>query len=229
MAKVVYVRNGRSMSKRARDKILTIFVGIISVLIFIIAAPALGHAIAPANATVLSPESSPSYIYGSNGTSVPFAVTNSTAQFSPQTHTTYLVYPATMAEMNSRSVGKITVSTGYTGSVNATLGFGTNPSNFVPESYVTVHNGSKIAIPVTYSMLDGNQSSHMMIELGSNATSYAIVTTVTGNSGLTTFLGTASIAEIMYFVGGIVILMVAFVGSTVHDLNVSVKAIGRKK
>ena len=222
--KKIIVSSGRSMPKKGRDKIAASFSAAIIFIVFLALAPAIGHAFAPANSTVLASDSNAVYIYSDNA-GVPFSNVNGTAEFSmPVNQTTvYIEYNATMAEMNDRSVGKVILTTNYDGASNAILGFGTNEKNFVPESYVSVNNSSKITIPVSYSMLDGNQSSHLMIKLTSKAVSYHISMKIIGNNGYTTFLGPASVAEIMDWIGGIIILILAFVGSPLHDVNIRVR------
>ena len=224
MKRKIIVSNGRTMPKKGRDKIAASFTAAIIFLVFLALAPAMGHAMAPANADVLSSGSTATYVYSHNA-GVPFSNVNASTDFSmPVNQTTaYIVYNATMGEMNDRSVGKVLLTTDYTGSANVTLGFGTNESNFEPESYVSVSNASKVTIPVSYSMLDGNQASHLIIKITSKAVSYDISMKIVGNKGYSTFLGPASVAEIMDWIGGILILILAFVGSPLHDINIKVK------
>ena len=224
MKRKIIVSNGRTMPKKGRDKIAASFTAAIIFLVFLALAPSLGHAMAPANADVLSSGSTATYVYSHNA-GVPFSNVNASTDFSmPVNQTTaYIVYNATMGEMNDRSVGKVLLTTDYTGSANVTLGFGTNESNFEPESYVSVNNASTVTIPVTYAMLDGNQASHLIIKITSKAVSYDISMKIVGNKGYSTFLGPASVAEIMDWIGGILILILAFVGSPLHDINIRVK------
>ena len=72
-------------------------------------------------------------------------------------------------------------------------------------------------------MLDGNQASHLIIKITSKAVSYDLSMKIVGNKGYSTFLGPASVAEIMDWIGGILILILAFVGSPPHDINIRVK------
>ena len=224
MKRKIIVSSGRTMPKKGRDKIAASFTAAIIFLIFLALAPSLGHAMAPSNADVLSSSSTATYVYSHNA-GVPFSDSNGLTEFSmPANQTTaYIVYSVTMGEMNDRSAGKVILKTDYTGSANVTLGFGTNESNFEPESYVSVNNASKITIPVSYSMLDGNQAAHLIIKITSKAVSYDISMQIVGNKGYSTFLGPASVAEIMDWIGGILILILAFVGSPLHDINIRVK------
>ena len=224
MKRKIIVSSGRTMPKKGRDKIAASFTAAIIFLVFLALAPSLGHAMAPTNADVLSSGSTATYVYAHN-TGIPFSDTNGLTAFSmPVNQTTaYIEYGVTMGEMNDRSAGKVILKTDYTGAENITLGFGTNQSNFVKESYVSVNNASKVTIPVSYGMLDGNQASHLIIKITSKAVSYDISMKIVGNKGYSTFLGPASVAEIMDWIGGILILILAFVGSPLHDINIRVK------
>ena len=57
MKRKIIVSSGRTMPKKGRDKIAASFTAAIIFLVFLALAPSLGHAMAPANADVLSSSS----------------------------------------------------------------------------------------------------------------------------------------------------------------------------
>ena len=218
----IFVQTGdESPGSKGRRKIAWGFGGIVIFMVLLISGPALGSAMAPPNQIVLQGESHAVYVFNQTGGPVPFAVVNSTAEFSLPVNTTvaYVEFNLTAGEMNARDAGRVYVTTGFSGNVNATLGFGTNMSDFIPEAYHTTENGSAFSIPVSYGMLTGNQTVPMMIRLNSTASSYRITVAVYGNSGFVSPFGPSNTEQILYWIGGIVLGASAFMGSPMHDIR----------
>ncbi|MHB1708775.1 MAG: hypothetical protein ACYCT2_04785 [Thermoplasmataceae archaeon] len=219
----IIVQSGdESPGSKGRRKIAWGFGGIVIFMVLLISGPALGSAMAPPNQVVLQAESHAVYVFNQTGGPIPFAVVNSTAEFSLPLNTTvvYVEFNLTAGELNARDAGRVNVTTGFSGNLNATLGFGTNTSSFIPEAYRTAVNGSEFTIPVSYGMLTGNQTVPMIIRLNSTVSSYHITVAVYGNSGFTSPFGPASTEQVLYWIGGIVLGASAFMGSPIHDIRI---------
>jgi len=221
-SKLVVQSGSESPGSKGRRKIEWGFGGVVVFLVLLISGPALGSAMAPPNQVVLQAESHAIYVFNDTGGPIPFAVVNSTAEFSMPLNATvvYVQFNLTAGELNARNAGKINVTTGFTGNVNATLGFGSNVSGFIPEAYHTAVNGSAFTIPLEYGMLTGNQTVPMMIRFNSTAPSYRISIVVYGNSGFVSPFGPANTEQILYWIGGIVLGVSAFMGSPMHDIRI---------
>ena len=220
--KIIVKAGDEGPGSKGGRKVAWGFGGIVIFLVLLISGPSLGSAMAPPNQVVLQAESHAVYVYNETGGPIPFAVVNSTAEFSLPVNTTvvYVEFNVTAAELNARDAGRVNVTTGFSGNVNATLGFGSNASDFIPESYSTVVNGSAFSIPVSYGMLTGNQTLPMMIRLNSSTLSYHIRVVVYGNSGFVSPFGPANTEQILYWIGGIVLGVSAFMGSPMHDIRI---------
>ncbi len=187
------------------------------------------------NSHVLVSESSTVYISGTSGP-IPFGQVNGTTTFDfPSTsttnttsnttttvysHTVFLETNLTLGELNNFAVSQIILSTSDSGNVNVTMGIGINSTNFVPIASVSEMNGSTVKIPISPALLTGNQSSRVTMEITANINSLSITTQVLGNNGLVTVLGSYSVMQFSYLLGGVLLLISAFTEISVYDIDI---------
>ena len=230
--------SGTSKGRRGMLGLLIIF--LVAFLIVPIGA-SLGNAFVAGhdNSSVLQSQSVATYITGSNSAAVPFASANGTATFSfPSStsnnitvydHTVYLRTNLTLAELNNYAVSKFVLATNDKENVNVTLGTGYNKTDFVPIYMSSVTNGSSIAIPVSAAMLTGNQSAPVTFEINANVTAMSLKVSTYGNDGLVTIFGAYPVMQVTYLIGGVLLLVAAFIQIGAYDMNLGLFASAMKK
>ena len=230
--------SGTSKGSRSMLGLLIIF--LVAFLIVPIGA-SLGNAFVAGhdNSSVLQSQSVATYITGSNSAAVPFASANGTATFSfPSStsnnttvydHTVYLRTNLTLAELNNYAVSKFIIATNDKGNVNITLGTGYNKTDFVPIYMASVTNGSSITIPVSAAMLTGNQSAPVTFEINANVTAMSLKISAYGNDGLVTIFGAYPVMQVTYLVGGVLLLVAAFIQIGAYDMDLGLFASAMKK
>jgi len=191
------------------------------------------------NSSVLQSQSVATYITGPNSTAVPFASANGTTTFSFPTytshnttvyeHTVYLRTNLTLAELNNYAVSKFVIATNDKGNVNITLGTGYNKTDFVPIYMASVTNGSSITIPISAALTTGNQSAPVTFEINANVTAMSLKISTYGNDGLVTIFGAYPVMQVTYLVGGVLLLVAAFIQIGAYDMDLRVFAKAMKK
>ena len=234
--------SGTAKGSRAMLSMFVIF--IMAILILPIGA-GLGNLMVAGhdNTLILQSESVSTYVVGSNGAVVPFGQVNGTASFDfPSSttnnttvydHTVYLRTNLTLAELNNYAVNKFIIATNDKGNVNVTLGTGYNKTDFVPIYMASVTNGSSITIPVSAAMLTGNQSAPVTFEINANVTAMSLKISTYGNNGLVTIFGAYPVMQVAYLIGGVMLLIAAFVQIGAYDMDLGpfasvIKKGGRK-
>jgi hypothetical protein len=223
-------RHESGTSKGSRGILALLIIFVVALLIVPVGAGLGGLFVSGHDSShVLVPESSTVYISGNSGP-IPFGQVNGTTTFDfPSTtahnittysHTVFLETNLTLRELNNFAVSQIVLSTSDSRNVNVTMGTGINSTNFVPIASVSEVNGSTIKIPISPALLTGNQSSRVTMEITANISSLSITTQVLGNNGLVTVLGSYSVMQFTYLLGGVLLLISAFVEISVYDIDI---------
>ena len=116
--KIVLAAANESMGSKGKRGIL--FSGLVVVVAFFMvwAGAAIGSMISPPNQIVLQNQSIAQYVYTNNSSAIPFANVNGQIEYPMPTgqHVSYIETNATLAELNSRDAGKITLHLSQPGS-----------------------------------------------------------------------------------------------------------------
>ena len=116
--KIVLAAGSESMGSKGKRGIL--FSGLVVVVAFFMvwAGAAIGSMISPPNQIVLQNQSIAQYVYTNNSSAIPFANVNGQIEYPMPTgqHVSYIETNATLAELNSRDAGKITLNLSQPGS-----------------------------------------------------------------------------------------------------------------
>jgi hypothetical protein len=116
--KIVLAAGNESMGSKGKRGIL--FSGLVVVVAFFMvwAGAAIGSMISPPNQIVLQNQSIAQYVYTNNSSAIPFANVNGQIEYPMPTgqHVSYIETNATLAELNSRDAGKITLNLSQPGS-----------------------------------------------------------------------------------------------------------------
>nr|BAF30820.1 hypothetical membrane protein [Thermoplasma acidophilum] len=211
-------------SRKSKGK--RFFIGVAFAVIFVIGlvpfGSYMGQHISDLHQTaVLEPQTGIIAIYTANGTGIPFAEVNGTGSFTmpyasgnatshTYQHTAVIVDNLTIAELSDYSVSKIQIQTGYTGNGTYILGSQTDTNHFTPILEGTARSMSTLNISIQPQYLTGNQPSHLIISLQSNATAYTIHITPIGNNGLTTIFGPVTGEDVAYIASAIMTFLIAF-------------------
>ena len=237
--KVIHGRESGT-SKGSRSMLALLIIFLVAFLIVPIGA-SLGNAFVAGhdNTSILQTQSVTTYITGPNSTAVPFASANGTTTFSFPTytshnttvyeHTVYLRTNLTLAELNNYAVSKFVIATNDKGNVNITLGTGYNKTDFVPIYMASVTNGSSITIPISAALTTGNQSAPVTFEINANVTAMSLKISTYGNDGLVTIFGAYPVMQVTYLVGGVLLLVAAFIQIGAYDMDLRVFAKAMKK
>ena len=214
------METAKSKGKRG---ILALAVGIIAVIMAIFLSSVIGHSLVSLNdhSPVLGGDAQTQFIYNATGAGIAFASVNGTTTYDMPFNETvsFVLTNLTQGELNDFSVSNLTVLFGYPVTVNESLGFGTNVSNFQPILNVSLKNGSSEFVQLQPQYITGNQSSYLMIRMAGNTTSYSFSVFAYGNSQFS-FLGPFAGEQIGYLISGIVIFGAAFVESPWFDIEI---------
>ena len=116
--KIVLAAGSESMGSKGKRGIL--FSGLVVVVAFFMvwAGASIGSMISPPNQIVLQNQSIAQYVYTNNSSAIPFANVNGQIEYPMPTgqHVSYIETNATLAELNSRDAGKITLNLSQPGS-----------------------------------------------------------------------------------------------------------------
>ena len=224
------METAKSKGKRG---IAWIAVGILTVILAIPIGSYAGHAFISLNdhSTVLGQESGVQYIYNVSGSGIAFASVNgTTAYYMPLNGTvSYILTNLSERELNDYSVSEISITFGSETTVNESLGFGTNSSNFSPFLNASLSKATQQNISVQPQYLTGNQSSYLMIRFSGPSASYSFSVSVYGNSQYS-YLGPFAGEQVAYLISGIIILVSALLESPWIDIEISRREIyGGKK
>lgn len=221
------METAKSKGKRG---IFWIAVGILTVILAIPIGSYAGHAFIGLNdhSNVLSPESGVQYIYNASGSGIAFASVNgTTAYYMPLNETvSYILTNLSEAELNDYSVSEISITFGSATTVNESIGFGTNSSNFQPFLNASLFNATQQNIAVQPQYLTGNQSSYLMIRFSGPSSSYSFSVTVYGNSQYS-YLGPFAGEQVAYLISGIIIIAAAFLESPWIDIGITRREAGK--
>ena len=162
-----------------------VVIGIIVLFLGVGLPPAMtgiGALMSHGNSAVLSQYDNAIYVYGQTGSAIPFSSINGTIEYTMTANTTtsYVVFNTTMSELINHGVSKIVLTTGYSGNVSASIGFGTNYSTYQPYLLLNTTNGTSMTFDVNQADLNGNQSLFLMAKIVSNAPSLLITETSYG-------------------------------------------------
>ncbi len=146
--------------------------------------------------------------------------------------TDYLLTNMTIGEMNLHSVSKYNISTSIAVNTTAILGYGSSYSNFVPiatSAFTAAKNKTAdFGYAISPAYLTGNQSMYLMIELEmSNKSTPASYTIGLHANGVASGLfGYQTGEDVGYVIGGISILVFAFLSMPYYDLQVRQSKMG---
>ena len=214
------METAKSKGKRG---IFWLAVGIIAVVLAIPIGSYVGQALIHLDdhSNVLRAQSNVQYIYGATGSGIAFAGINGTTTYDMPFNETvsYLLTNITAADLNEYSASQLNVFFGSNMTVNASLGFGTNSSNFEPFLNVTSSNVSEQNITLQPQYFTGNQSSFLMIRLSGVAQSYSITLQVFGNTKFS-YLGPFSGEQVAYLISGIIVFVAAALESPWFDIEI---------
>jgi hypothetical protein len=116
--KIVLAAGSESMGSKGKRGIL--FSGLVVVVAFFMvwAGAAIGSMISPPNQIVLQNQSIAQYVYTNNSSAIPFADVNGQIEYPMPAgqHVSYIETNATLAELNSRDAGKISLNLSQPGS-----------------------------------------------------------------------------------------------------------------
>ena len=121
---------------------------------------------------------------------------------------------------------EISITFGSATTVNESIGFGTNSSNFQPFLNASLFNATQQNIAVQPQYLTGNQSSYLMIRFSGPSSSYSFSVTVYGNSQYS-YLGPFAGEQVAYLISGIIIIAAAFLESPWIDIGITRREAGK--
>ena len=93
----------------------------------------------------------------------------------------------------------------------------------------SVANGSSITIPISAALTTGNQSAPVTFEINANVTAMSLKISTYGNDGLVTIFGAYPVMQVTYLVGGVLLLVAAFIQIGAYDMDLGVFAKAMKK